>query len=124
RYAVFAPLPAMRLVVVDEEHEPAYKQSEQLRYHGRDVAVMRARLLGVPCVLGSATPSLESFENAERGKFLFLSLPERVDRRPLPTVEIVDLTEAGGEVAISGIRRRPGVERGVGEGGVAVAAVA
>lgn len=90
RSAVFAPLPALRLLVVDEEHEPAYKQSEQIRYHGRDVAVMRARLLGVPCLLGSATPSLESFVNARRGKFVYLSLPERVDRRPLPTVEIVE----------------------------------
>jgi primosomal protein N' (replication factor Y) len=90
RSAVFAPLPALRLIVVDEEHEPAYKQSEQLRYHGRDVAVMRARMLGVPCMLGSATPSLESFTNAQRGKFELLSLPERIDNRPLPTVEIVD----------------------------------
>jgi primosomal protein N' (replication factor Y) len=99
RSAVFAPLPGLRLLVVDEEHEPAYKQSEQLRYHGRDVAVMRARLLGAPCVLGSATPSLESFDNARRRKFVYLSLPERIDRRPLPTVEIVDRraeTAAGG----------------------------
>ena len=110
RSAVFAPLPALGLIVVDEEHEPAYKQSEQLRYHGRDVAVMRARLLGVPCLLGSATPSLESYENARRGKYVLLSLPERVDRRPLPTVEIVDLgsrepepsrERAGGGVAVA-----------------------
>jgi primosomal protein N' (replication factor Y) len=99
RSAVFAPLPALGLVIVDEEHEPAYKQSEQLRYHGRDVAVMRARLAGVPCLLGSATPSLESFENARRGKYVLLSLPERVDRRPLPTVEIVDLGNASEPVA-------------------------
>lgn len=91
RSAVFAPFPALGIVIVDEEHEPAYKQSEQLRYHGRDVAVMRARLSGVPCLLGSATPSLESYENARRGKYVLLSLPERVDKRPLPTVEIVDL---------------------------------
>jgi primosomal protein N' (replication factor Y) len=91
RSAVFAPLPALRLIVVDEEHEPAYKQSEQLRYHARDVAVVRASLAGVPCVLGSATPSLESFDNARRGKYVLVTLPERVDRRPLPTVEIVDL---------------------------------
>jgi primosomal protein N' (replication factor Y) len=90
RSAVFAPLSGLRLVVVDEEHEPAYKQSEQLRYHGRDVAVVRAQLLGVPCVLGSATPSLESFSNASSGKYRLLTLPERIDDRPLPTVEIVD----------------------------------
>jgi len=112
RSAVFAPLPALGLVVVDEEHEPAYKQSEQLRYHGRDVAVMRARLLGVPCILGSATPSLESYENARRGKYVMLPLPERVDHRPLPTVEIVDLGNA---------ETRAPAERS-GAGGVALAA--
>ncbi|HEV8480246.1 MAG TPA: primosomal protein N' [Candidatus Eisenbacteria bacterium] len=113
RSAVFAPLPALGLVVVDEEHEPAYKQSEQLRYHGRDVAVMRARLVGVPCLLGSATPSLESYDNARRGKYVMLSLPERVDRRPLPTVEVVDLGNAEA--------REPAGARG-GEGGVALVA--
>jgi primosomal protein N' (replication factor Y) len=95
RSAVFAPLPRLRLIVVDEEHEPSYKQSEQLRYHGRDVAVRRAQLLGIPVVLGSATPSLESQANAARGKYTLLSLPRRVDRRALPTVRIVDLTREG-----------------------------
>jgi primosomal protein N' (replication factor Y) len=91
RSAVFAPLPDLRLVVVDEEHEPAYKQSEQLRYHARDVAVKRAQLLGAVAVLGSATPSLESYANAARGKYRRLVLAERVVRRPLPEVHIVDL---------------------------------
>jgi len=91
RSAVFAPLPALRLIVVDEEHEPAYKQSEQLRYHGRDVAVRRAQMLGIPIVLGSATPSLESRANVSRGKYARLALPHRVDRRPLPAVHVVDL---------------------------------
>lgn len=91
RSAVFAPLPALRLIVVDEEHEPAYKQSEQLRYHGRDVAVRRAQMLGIPAVLGSATPSLESLANAARGKYRRIVLPERIDRRPLPSVQVVDL---------------------------------
>jgi primosomal protein N' (replication factor Y) len=95
RSAVFAPLPALRLLVVDEEHEPAYKQSERLRYHGRDVAVRRAQMLGIPVVLGSATPSLESLANAARGKYRRLVLPERVDRRRLPTVHTVDLTREG-----------------------------
>jgi primosomal protein N' (replication factor Y) len=90
RSAVFAPLPRLGLLVVDEEHEPAYKQSEQLRYHARDVAVMRAQLAGAPCVLGSATPSLESYANAARGKYRRLRLPERIERRPLPTVEVVE----------------------------------
>src|SRR5262249_32708349 len=95
RSAVFAPLPNLRLVVVDEEHEPAYKQSEQLRYHGRDVAVRRAQMLGVPIVLGSATPSLESQANAARGKYRRLVLPVRVDRRPMPRVHLVDLRREG-----------------------------
>jgi primosomal protein N' (replication factor Y) len=88
---VFAPLPGLRLIIVDEEHEPAYKQSEQLRYHGRDVAVRRAQMLGIPVMLGSATPSLESLANAARGRYRELRLPERVDRRPLPQVHVVDL---------------------------------
>ncbi len=91
RSAVFAPLPNLKLVVVDEEHEPAYKQSEQLRYHGRDVAVRRAQMLGVPIVLGSATPALETLANAARGKYRKLVLPERVDRRALPVVRLADL---------------------------------
>ncbi|HTR97169.1 MAG TPA: primosomal protein N', partial [Candidatus Acidoferrales bacterium] len=100
RSAVFAPLPKLRLIVVDEEHEPAYKQSEQLRYHGRDVAVRRAQLLGVPVVLGSATPALESLANAARGKYTRLALPERVDRRALPPVRVVDLRRDGGSGAL------------------------
>jgi primosomal protein N' (replication factor Y) len=95
RSAVFAPLPGLRLIVVDEEQDGAYKQSEQLRYHGRDVAVRRAQMLGIPVVLGSATPSLESLANAARGKYTRLRLPERVDRRPLPEVRVVDLRRDG-----------------------------
>jgi primosomal protein N' (replication factor Y) (superfamily II helicase) len=102
RSAVFAPLPNLKLIVVDEEHEPAYKQSEQLRYHGRDTAVRRAQMLGIPIVLGSATPSLESLANAARGKYTMLRLPHRVDRRPLPTVRVVDLRREGsGESLLS-----------------------
>jgi len=97
RSAVFAPLPALRLIVVDEEHEPAYKQSEQLRYHGRDTAVRRAQMLAIPIVLGSATPSLESLANAARRKYARLTLPRRVDGRQLPVVRVVDLRrEAAG----------------------------
>jgi primosomal protein N' (replication factor Y) len=95
RSAVFAPLPNLKLIVVDEEHEPAYKQSEQLRYHGRDVAVRRAQMLGVPVVLGSATPSLETQANAARGKYRRLVLPTRVDRRPMPVIRVVDLRREG-----------------------------
>ncbi|HET9328227.1 MAG TPA: primosomal protein N' [Candidatus Eisenbacteria bacterium] len=90
RSAVFAPLPAPRLIVIDEEHEPAYKQGAPPRYHGRDAAVRRAQMLGIPVVLGSATPSLESLANASRGKYRLLSLKHRVDGRALPKVNVVD----------------------------------
>jgi len=95
RSAVFAPLPRLGLIVVDEEHEPAFKQSEQLRYHGRDTAVRRAQLLGIPIVLGSATPSLETLANAARGKYATVRLPRRIDRRPLPKVRVVDSRREG-----------------------------
>jgi primosomal protein N' (replication factor Y) len=81
----------LRLVVVDEEHEPAYKQDESPRYHGRDVAVMRARLCGAQCLLGSATPSLESHANAVAGKYRLLRLTQRVDSRSLPSFTVVDM---------------------------------
>ena len=91
RSAVFAPVRNLRLVVVDEEHEPAYKQDESPRYHGRDVAVMRARLCGAQCLLGSATPSLESHANAVAGKYRLLRLTQRVDSRSLPSFTVVDM---------------------------------
>ncbi len=91
RSAVFAPVQKLGLIVVDEEHEPAYKQDETPRYHGRDVAVMRAKLAQARCLLGSATPSLESYVNATSGRYRLLSLPNRVDGRQLPTIEIVDM---------------------------------
>jgi primosomal protein N' (replication factor Y) len=92
RSALFAPVQQLGLIVVDEEHEPSLKQDETPRYHGRDVALLRARAEGAVCVLGSATPSLESRHNADIGKLRRLSLPERVGGAgTLPTVEIVDL---------------------------------
>lgn len=91
RSAIFAPVQNLRLVVVDEEHEPAYKQDETPRYHGRDVAVMRAKLAGAVCLLGSATPSLETFTNVESGKYALLQLTQRVDARKLPFIDIVDM---------------------------------
>jgi primosomal protein N' (replication factor Y) len=93
RSAVFAPMPDMGLVIVDEEHDGSYKQEESPRYHGRDVAVMRAKLLGCTIVLGSATPSLESWNNAERGRYALVQILERVEQRPLPTVEMIDMRE-------------------------------
>ncbi|WP_232767450.1 replication restart helicase PriA [Geminisphaera colitermitum] len=91
RSAIFAPVRNLRLIVVDEEHEPAYKQDETPRYHGRDVAVMRAKLAGAHCLLGSATPSLETHANAKAGKYSLLRLTKRIDTRQLPHIEIVDL---------------------------------
>ena len=91
RSAVFAPFPAVGLVVVDEEHEHSYKQDEGLRYHARDVAVVRAKFQDAVCVLGSATPSLESAYNARTGKYRMLTIADRVDHRPMPVVEIIDL---------------------------------
>jgi primosomal protein N' (replication factor Y) len=104
RSAVFAPLPALGLVVVDEEHEASYKQEDSPRYHARDVAVMRARLEGAAAVLGSATPSLESHHNALRGKYTPLRLPRRISVQGLPKVEIVDrraVLRAGGDAILS-----------------------
>ena len=93
RSAVFAPVKDLGLLIVDEEHDGSYKQEENPRYHGRDVAVMRAKLAGVTVVLGSATPSLESWANAERGRYALVELRERVAGRPLPEVELVDMRE-------------------------------
>ncbi|HYM82030.1 MAG TPA: primosomal protein N', partial [Candidatus Limnocylindria bacterium] len=111
RSAVFAPLPALRLIVVDEEHEPAYKQSEQLRYHGRDTAVRRAQMLAIPVVLGSATPSLESQANAASGKYVRLAMPLRVDRRALPLMRVVDLRREGAGTLLSRPLRQALAER-------------
>jgi primosomal protein N' (replication factor Y) len=91
RSAVFAPMPHLGLILVDEEHDGSYKQEETPRYHARDVAVMRAKLLGIPVILGSATPSLESWNNAERGRYARIEMLERVQSRPLPVVEMIDM---------------------------------
>lgn len=93
RSAVFAPVKDLGLIIVDEEHDNSYKQGETPRYHGRDIAIVRANLLNAVTVLGSATPSLESRYNADRGKSIMLSLPERVASRPMPDVEIVDMRQ-------------------------------
>jgi len=93
RSAIFAPLDDLALIVVDEEHDHSYKQEEMPRYHARDVAVMRAKMSGATVVLGSATPSLETYHNAVQGKYKLLELPERIEKRPLPEVEILDMRE-------------------------------
>ncbi len=91
RSAVFAPVRDLGIIVVDEEHEHTYKQGESPRYHARDVAIMRARAEGAVVVLGSATPSLESYLNAKDGKYDLVELPERIDAGPLPEVDVVDM---------------------------------
>ena len=105
RSAVFAPVSDLALIIVDEEQDSSYKQEETPRYHARDVAVMRAKMAGAAVVLGSATPSLESYYNAKKNKYALLELPDRVEKRPLPEVEIVDMRqefqETGQEQVIS-----------------------
>ena len=93
RSAVFAPLGALGLVIVDEEHDGSYKQEETPRYNGRDVAVMRAREAGALVVLGSATPSMESYQNAQKGRYTLVTLERRVPIGRLPTSRIVDMRE-------------------------------
>jgi primosomal protein N' (replication factor Y) len=105
RSAVFAPVSNLALIIVDEEQDSSYKQEEMPRYHARDVAVMRAKMSGAVVVLGSATPSLESYFNAKKQKYILLELPDRVQDRPLPDVEIIDMRqefqETGHEQVIS-----------------------
>jgi primosomal protein N' (replication factor Y) (superfamily II helicase) len=94
RSAIFAPLKNLGLIIVDEEHESSYKQYDSSpRYNARDVSIMRAYLNGIPVVLGSATPSLESFSNALTGKYSLLELPERINTKPLPAIHIVNMRE-------------------------------
>jgi primosomal protein N' (replication factor Y) len=105
RSAVFAPVSDPALIIVDEEQDSSYKQEETPRYHGRDVAVMRAKMAGAVVVLGSATPSLESYYNTKKHKYALLEMPDRVQKRPLPEVEILDMRqeyqETGQEQVIS-----------------------
>ena len=105
RSAVFAPVSDLALIIVDEEHDSSYKQEETPRYHARDVAVVRAKMANAVVVLGSATPSLESYFNAKKNKYALVELPDRVEQRPLPEVEIIDMRqefqETGQEQVIS-----------------------
>src|SRR5208337_3712800 len=105
RSAVFAPVSDLALIIVDEEQDSSYKQEETPRYHARDVAVVRAKMANAVVVLGSSTPSLESYFNAKKNKYALLELPDRVEQRPLPEVEVVDMRqefqETGKEQVIS-----------------------
>ncbi len=91
RSAIFAPLASIGIIIVDEEHDSSYKQESGLRYNARDLAVVRGKMCGIPVVLGSATPSMQSYYNACQGKFTELLLKKRVNQRPLPEIHMVDL---------------------------------
>ena len=107
RSAVFAPVRNLGLIVVDEEHDHGYKQEEGVRYHARDLAVVRGRIVGCPVLLGSATPSVESYHNARSGRYRLVELTERVESRPMPEVEVVDLKNGPARPARDGIFSAP-----------------
>ncbi len=110
RSAIFAPVRELALIIVDEEHDNSYKQEETPRYHGRDVAVMRAKALNATVVLGSATPSLESYYNATHNKYGLIELPDRVQERPLPEVELVDMRAEFQQTGKEGVLSRKLIE--------------
>ncbi|MGE5304586.1 MAG: primosomal protein N' [Alphaproteobacteria bacterium] len=114
RSAVFAPLPSLGLIVVDEEHDSSYKQEEGLKYNARDIAVVRGKLSSCAVILGSATPALESYENALQGRYRLLEMKQRIQQRPLPRIELVDLrlrsTAAQSEFATSTKQTEKGIE--------------
>jgi primosomal protein N' (replication factor Y) len=107
RSAIFAPVQDLGIVVVDEEHDASFKQEDGPAYHARDLAVVRARLESAVCVLGSATPSLETLENARRGRYEQVALPGRVDDRPLPEVRVVDLAHFRRQAPAPGLLSPP-----------------
>ncbi len=121
RSAVFAPTRRLGLIVIDEEHEGSFKQETVPRYHARDVAVKRAQLEGVPVILGSATPSLETWRNAELGRYARLTLTRRVADRPMPAVELIDLRgekpEPGQPIGALGVALREATRRALDGGG-------
>ncbi|MBN8473705.1 primosomal protein N' [Sulfuritalea sp.] len=115
RLSIFMPMPRLRLIVVDEEHDASFKQQEGLRYSARDVAIWRAHQLDIPMVLGSATPSLETFHHAGTGRYVMLELPERAVAESMPLVRIVDtrrekLQEGLSAALLGGLQKR--LERG------------
>lgn len=115
RSAIFSPLANLGMIVVDEEHENTYKQEVTPRYQGRDIAVLRAHIEGAVVVLGSATPSLESFANVERGKYDLLTLKQRVDKQALPIVRVIDMRmesqKQKGRVAVVSEKLRQSMEK-------------
>lgn len=117
RSAVFAPARRLGLIVIDEEHESTFKQETTPRYHARDVAVMRAHLEGVPVLLGSATPSLESWRNTEIGRYTRLTLRKRVGDRPMPAVAMIDLRHEKPPLAGLSETLRQAIIRAIDDGG-------
>lgn len=110
RSAVFAPLSKLALIIVDEEQDSSYKQEETPRYHARDVAVMRAKFSDAVAVLGSATPSLESYFNAKKHRYALVEMPDRVEKRPLPEVELIDMRQEFQETGIEQVISRKLIE--------------
>lgn len=106
RSAVFAPVSNLALIIVDEEQDSSYKQEETPRYHARDVAVMRAKFSDAVVVLGSATPSLESYFNAKKHRYALVEMPDRVEKRPLPEVEVIDMRQEFQETGIEQVISR------------------
>src|SRR5690606_1021646 len=119
RSAIFAPLPRLGLIVLDEEHEGSFKQDTVPRYHARDVALHRAMLEKIPLVLGSATPSLESWKRARDGLYRLASLPRRIHNRPLPQVTTIDLRSQKPEPGRGAISRplRQAIQETLDDGG-------
>ncbi|MFZ2446562.1 MAG: primosomal protein N' [Syntrophobacteraceae bacterium] len=116
RSAVLTPLQNLGLIIVDEEHDPSYKQEDRLRYNARDVAIMRAKILGIPIVLGSATPSLQTVHRRLTEQYSPVILPSRIFGRPLPALEIVDMKREGGRGGIFSAKLREGIAGVLGEG--------
>lgn len=110
RSALFAPVRDLRLIIVDEEHEPSYKQDDRLRYNARDLALVRGRFSKATVILGSATPAIQSYFHATGGRYRLLTMPSRIDNRPLPTVEVVDLKTQRDEQGRPPVLSRPLVE--------------
>ncbi|MFO8089135.1 MAG: primosomal protein N' [Desulfatiglandaceae bacterium] len=119
RSALFAPLPRLGLIIVDEEFDSSYKQDSNPRYNARDAAVVRARIEEAVVILGSGSPSVQSFHNAAQGRYRLLTMPERIDSRPLPEVEIVDMREADQEEQNEGMlgkRLKKAIENTINKG--------
>lgn len=116
RSAVLTPVKDLGLIIVDEEHDPSYKQEDRLRYNARDVALMRGKMLGIPVVLGSATPSLQTVHRLREKAYGCVRLPSRVWNRPQPEFEVVDMRREGARASIFSARLRDAIEGALAEG--------